>query len=259
MELEMFSANEDNWSDYFEKNGFVPFHDLFPVEAVEEVRQSFHSSVEAVSRKYGFGAAESDKDRKAYQVFSADPVIRRNLYALCQEFYSIQRLSVRGKLMNVLQVQGMQVPVLRNQALRIDFSEEPQFLQGIHQDVRGMRSSNCLNFWIPLQDANEKNGTLAVYPGSHKSGGIKPSKTNSSGYQIFTDEDVAAYEKVLLNLPAGSCIMFHPYLFHGSVAADASELRLTVTLRYDDIADMDWLQTEAPTFSDLDIQKVKAL
>ncbi|HNJ05307.1 MAG: hypothetical protein K1X70_17975 [Leptospirales bacterium] len=58
---------------------------------------------------------------------------------------------------------NLKYPILRNQAIRIDFAEEPQYLQGIHQDVRGMRSANCLNFWIALREVNESKGTLSVF------------------------------------------------------------------------------------------------
>lgn len=48
--------------------------------------------------------------------------------------------------------------------------------------------------------------------------------------------------------------MFHPYLYHGSHQTQEKTLRLTVTLRYDDIGDMEWLNEEECPFEKLNIQ-----
>lgn len=255
MNLKTFSVNDPGIKEFFEKEGFVVFNDLFPLKDIQNIQNDFFLMTESLIKKYSIEINETDRESRAFKVFSSKKLLRKNIYLLAQELRSITKLVGFDTLTKILKLQNLSVPVLRNQALRIDFAEEPQFLQGIHQDVRGMRSSNCVNFWIPLQNVNEDKGTLSVFPKSHLVGGIKPTSINESGYQIFTDKDVAQFEKVILELPQGNCIMFHPYLYHGSVAAKTKALRLTVTLRFDDVCDMDWLNSDSPSFSDLDIQE----
>lgn len=100
-------------------------------------------------------------EKRAFEVFSHNQQFRKNLYNLLQELRSINFVYSSKQFTTIFQKMNLKYPVLRNQAIRIDFLQEPQFLQGMypHQDVRGMRSSNCLNFWIPLQDVNDKIGT----------------------------------------------------------------------------------------------------
>jgi ectoine hydroxylase-related dioxygenase (phytanoyl-CoA dioxygenase family) len=250
-----YSIHESNLKSIFEENGYVLFNDLFTESQIKEIQLEFFDIVTFLSAKYGIDTDEKDLESIALHLFSKNPKFRKNLYGLFQELGSITALCGTSNLIYVFKKMGLKFPVFRNQAIRIDFAQEPQYLQGIHQDVRGMRSSNCLNFWIPLQKVNEDFGTLAVYPRSHLEGGIMPTLVNESGYQTFSEEEVAKYQKVNLDVDRGCTLMFHPYLFHGSVQAKTNRLRLTITLRFDDLSEMDWLDKDIPDFYQLDIQK----
>lgn len=252
-----FSVNDPSFKSFFVNEGYVIFNDLFPILDIKNIREDFFTISELLIQKYKIPIEEKDIEARAYKIFSHNKIFRNNIYSLIQELRSINKLCGSEGLIKVFEIQNLKSPALRNQALRIDFAQEPQFLQGIHQDVRGMRSINCLNFWVPLQAVNEENGTLSIFPKSHKVGGILPTGINESGYQIFTEKDVEKFEKIILDLPQGYSIMFHPYLFHCSIAAKTKALRLTVTLRFDDICSMDWLYKDKPEFSELDIQDKK--
>jgi hypothetical protein len=252
-----YSVNNPSSREFFEEEGYVIFDDLFLLSDIQRIQEEFFYLSECLIDKYELNLEEGDREYRAFQLFNHNKTLRNNIYTLNQQLRSITILSASEGLSQAFRTQNLKVPVLRNQALRIDFAQESQFLQGIHQDVRGMRSANCLNFWIPLQSVNEYKGTLCIFPKSHKIGGILPTGVNESGYQIFTDKDVAEFEKLVLDLPQGSAVMFHPYLFHGSVAAKTKSLRLTVTLRFDDVSAMNWLYSEKSEFSELDIQDKK--
>jgi ectoine hydroxylase-related dioxygenase (phytanoyl-CoA dioxygenase family) len=252
--IKYHSVEDMDIKNFFNVNGYVLFSDLFSEQDIVNIRTEFFDLVSFLKKKYSIKVSEINNESNAFEIFSFDPKLRKNLYELTQELRSITSLCGSQKLTSVFQKMGLEFPVLRNQAIRIDFAQEPQFLQGIHQDVRGMRSGNCLNFWIPLQTVNENNGTLSVFPKSHTLGGVVPKTTNESGYQIFKEEEISQFEKILLEIQPGHALMFHPYLFHGSVHAKENRLRLTITLRFDDISNMDWLLKEVPDFYQLDIQ-----
>ncbi|EMN01223.1 phytanoyl-CoA dioxygenase PhyH [Leptospira noguchii str. 1993005606] len=255
--LKFFSVNDLGINEFFQIEGYTLFKDLLSNEEIDFIRQEFFQIIDILIDKYHIPVNGGSSEKRAFEVFSHNQQFRKNLYNLLQELRSINFLCSSKQFTTIFQKINLKYPVLRNQAIRIDFLQEPQFLQGIHQDVRGMRSSNCLNFWIPLQDVNDKIGTLAVYSKSHRNGGIKPKETNEFGYQVFTDQEVAEYDRILLDMPKGSVLMFHPYLFHASFPSKESLLRLTITLRFDDIADMEWLYNETPDFYNLDIQNRK--
>lgn len=245
---------KDEFVDSYRKNGFVLFNDLIRPEQATSIRSEFLAIAEDLSKRYKIEHTSEDPVRRAYEVFAVGGVFRRHIYGYSQQLRSITSLVGSDGFTQVFKKMGLRFPVLRNQALRIDFPDEPQFLQGIHQDVRGMRSSNCLNFWICLQDVDEHKGTLSVWPGSHMDGPVVPKHFSSEGYQIFTEEEVSHYQKDYLRTTPGHVLMFHPYLYHGSHQTQEKTLRLTVTLRYDDIGDMEWLREQDCPFEKLNIQ-----
>ena len=49
--------------------------------------------------------------------------------------------------------------------------EEVYYKSPLHQDWPSMESSlNSLVVWVPLVDVNKENGSIIIYPGSHKQG-----------------------------------------------------------------------------------------
>ena len=75
-----------------------------------------------------------------------------------------------------------------------------------------------LSVWIPLDDANEDNGTLTVVRGSHKKNWTKQTKALPNGeflYQV-ADQDVNKDDVVICNVLRGSAIVFSDLLLHGS-------------------------------------------
>ena len=94
-----------------------------------------------------------------------------------------------------------------------------------HQDNSYVKNEKGLyvttNFF--LQEANEENGTLYVYPGSHKHGifdaedrpSYRESKGNNPGRTI-SDEILNRFEKVHINFKKGSMLVLHGNCIHGS-------------------------------------------
>ena len=107
-----------------------------------------------------------------------------------------------------------------------------------HIDYPSHRGSkNALTFWFPLQDTDKKNGTLKIYPRSHKiktySGSLKKDliiRKNLSGTK---------YEKnmININLKAGQAIMFSHFMIHESGDNTSNTIRFTVEFRLNDLAD----------------------
>ncbi|HNN61101.1 MAG TPA: hypothetical protein PKK45_19950, partial [Leptospiraceae bacterium] len=126
---------KDEFVDSYRKNGFVLFNDLIRPEQATSIRSEFLAIAEDLSKRYKIEHTSEDPVRRAYEVFAVGGVFRRHIYGYSQQLRSITSLVGSDGFTQVFKKMGLRFPVLRNQALRIDFPDEPQFLQGIHQDV----------------------------------------------------------------------------------------------------------------------------
>jgi len=83
---------------------------------------------------------------------------------------------------------------------------------------------DMVTFWVPLVSVHRVNGTIAVFPGSHREGPIKHDRTG-----------------IVCGLPAGrprwitaepgDVVVFHKHLVHGSTANDSLSLRWSIDFR----------------------------
>ena len=247
------SHKSDELKTCFERCGFVVVQDLLSKQDVLDVRNQF---LDFLKRQAGFyGVSPADNETAfVQQMFSKTPTLRKHLYEFSQRLSALCCLGTNVRILEACEKLGLQIPISRNVAIRIDLPEEGQYLQPLHQDVRGIKSANAVNFWVPLQDVDERSGGLTVLLGSHVNGPIMPVGVNESGYQIFSEEQIAPYEKHVLSMSTGEALIFSPYLVHGSTAVETGDLRLTVTIRYDDGAAMDWLEQEEYELAKYDVQ-----
>lgn len=100
-------------------------------------------------------------------------------------------------------------------------------LFNFHQDwsIISENSFAVLHCWIPLQDVDKYNGTLAVLPGSHvvfnnyRSGTCPIRFTPIDSYNEFTRH---------ISAKVGDIVFYHPALFHGSGVNYSPDQRLAV-------------------------------
>jgi len=111
-----------------------------------------------------------------------------------------------------------------------------------HQDERYLptRDRSLTGTWIPLDDTTAANGTLQVWPGSHRRGVVFPVMEHGR-LDGFYDAQSMAYlhgyndnDAVSLELSAGSCLFFSGYLLHRSTPnrADSGSFRRVLSCHY---------------------------
>jgi ectoine hydroxylase-related dioxygenase (phytanoyl-CoA dioxygenase family) len=84
---------------------------------------------------------------------------------------------------------------------------------------------SALRFWVPLQDVNEINSTIGLFPGSHrKIKLIRGTPRYSFPYQDYAHElyDLAIYPE----MNAGDALFFFNELLHCSKANQSNSVRL---------------------------------
>lgn len=232
--------------------GFAAMSDLVEPELALRARRQFFDFLRAQAAFLGL-RAEGPEARWGWTVFN-DARVRGKLYDLSQGLAACHRLAFDARIMRLCEALGVRVPILRNVTLRIDFPGDDRILQPAHQDVRGIRSRNCLNFWVPLQPVGEGTGGMRLYEGSHKAGPLMPDQLNASGYQVIDASHLSPYPPVVATLELGGGLVFDPCLVHESSPNTGDDVRLTWVFRFDDGAAIDWLLKGSFELAKFDIQ-----
>lgn len=238
------------------RRGFAALTGLVAPAQAASARKQFFDFLRAQAAFCGLPSGPDDGPW-AWILFN-DPRVRGKLYEFSQGLAECHRIAFDERVLSLCRGLGLKVPVLRNTTLRIDFPGDDRVLQPAHQDIRGIRSRNCLNFWAPLQEVDARTGGLTVYEASHLSGPMMPDVLNASGYQVIAPERLAKFSALTVTMKPGEALVFDPYLVHASTPNAGSAPRLTWVFRFDDGASIDWLVKGSFELSAFDIQARKA-
>jgi len=144
-------------------------------------------------------------------------------------------LTIREKLTHSTFADQMKMACpVTNWSIKADVPGEEKFLLPMHQDYK-TPCHLAYRVWAPLRAANRANGTIAYVPGSHKAGYVEHDTSNPERPVIPT-EAYNAKEVKVLELKAGDGFLFHPLLFHASVAANEDSVKHVVMVNFWDLA-----------------------
>jgi 2-oxoglutarate-dependent dioxygenase len=88
----------------------------------------------------------------------------------------------------------------------------------------------ALNFWIALNNMTPENGTLAICPGSHKSGTLDAQQSpDNDEHQTITYK---IEEYLPIRIRAGDCVVFDRLMVHGSGKNQTDQDRVAFALQY---------------------------
>ena len=100
-----------------------------------------------------------------------------------------------------------------------------------HQDAKyiGLEPHNWVTAWVAVTDANEENGCMRMWAGSHKNKLKKHSQNFDEGNLLTrgqTVENVPIEKTVPVNLKAGQMSLHHPTIVHGSGLNRSNDRRI---------------------------------
>ncbi|HLJ55231.1 MAG TPA: phytanoyl-CoA dioxygenase family protein [Chthonomonadaceae bacterium] len=111
-----------------------------------------------------------------------------------------------------------------------------------HQDTAylaaGAEATLQPTAWIPLVEANGRNGTLQVVRGGHRSGRVARHRLENgrghkdSWYLFIRDDELPQGEIVTCEMPAGSILLFNQLLPHRSTENLSDGVRWSIDLRW---------------------------
>lgn len=119
------------------------------------------------------------------------------------------------------------------------FSKEPGDVKSVfwHQDAQfwALTPSKVVTVWLAIDDVDEENGAMNVFPGTHRMGVIP--------FEWVTDEEQGVLnqhihdpwqyaEPVSINLKSGQISLHTDMIIHGSMPNPSKRRRCGLTLRY---------------------------
>jgi len=170
---------------------------------------------------------------------------------------ALSRLSGSKRIMSLSAAFGLESPALMGCCnMRLDRPSDERHLFAWHQDTLYLLGSqNAVTFWIPLDDVNERNGTIQVARGSHKAGLRRFKRVSDKAifqYVPFLQRDLALDEEVdepvdTIVAQRGDLVIFKQMLLHRSLSNASQKIRWTAQIRVTDIADPDYAAQHFPT------------
>lgn len=141
---------------------------------------------------------------------------------------------------------GLEIPVAGTApTVRIDRPRDEVHRTPAHQDWWfSLLSSNCVTVWFPIRPLDREMGLLEVVPGSHRRGAIAFRTNVDSNNNPFCPQEEwpdAAFHPVETGEDAA--LIFSQYLLHRSGFNRSPRTRLSVQLRYNDLASMERAET----------------
>ena len=165
---------------------------------------------------------------------------RTQMFSLLKNLHVVQRTSFelveRLRSGGLWTQMGMRVP-LAWPTLRVDPPGEDSYLLPMHQDYGSTRCQTALRGWVPLTPASEDRGTMRVVVGSHALGPLAHDMSNPARPFVPPDR-VADLPIETLACEAGTLVLFHPCLVHGSVAGRGQFMKIVLLLQLQDLATM---------------------
>jgi hypothetical protein len=219
-----------------ERQGFSLIPALIPSALLQQFEREIEQLARACAQRCG---VEHDGDVGIIESFRNGGPYRTILYQLIQGLPALRRIGAyldSHALMSQLLAHHEFTLPAASQSMRVDIPDEADFLLPNHQDYASMRSHRALRIWIPLRDANETAGTMAVFPGSHELG-VLPHDAGDARYPAIAEEAFNADPHVV-TAKAGDGVVFNLLLAHTSVANHSERIKFTLTFTIQDLAQL---------------------
>ena len=240
--------------DQYKKDGYILLKNVLDKPTVEviyrEARELF-----AIQIKRVLGQTVDVDDRDAfesamYAFFEKDFEAFVSTGKTVQHTISLHRLGVSDEIINSIKALGVAQPMI---AVRPSMQFNSRFLSkdgnthwrlGAHQDWRnGQGSLDSVVVWFPMVPANAELGALQVMPGSHINGLMH---ANTTGYAGVITDEIDDSQFVQTEYEVGDLLFFSAFLIHRSGNNTTRNIRWSVQLRYNNLAEPTYIERGFP-------------
>lgn len=227
-----------------EKQGYIVLKNFFDKEYIINLRKKAESIFQIQFDRFGYN---EDFQSNMIRLFNEHESIFINCGKIIQTgLIELYKLPVEEKLLNKVKELGLQFPNLCTRPV-LFFNhpqlakEEVYYKTPPHQDWSSMESSmNSLVVWVPLVDVNKENGSIIIWPGTHKLGPL-PFDVTGGFAQVNTEG-----EGIQPELEIGDIAIFSTLLIHSSGDILNNTIRWSCHYRYTDMLEQDYIKRDFP-------------
>lgn len=239
--------NTKNICKNFKKNGFVVLRDFISKPQLKKIFFQLNQLIDIplgsinTSPKKGLTL-----DEKYLLLKKENPKLKSNFYDTITYLDSINSISNSKKVTNIAKTILKEKTVfVGSSQIRVDHHKDPYYLPQ-HQEL-GQMSTKLVLFYMPLVNLNKKTGGLYIRPKTHELGFVpfkgydKEAKAAGHGRQkiiekLFNKPELKKYKSRYIKLNAGDAVIFHNYLFHGTLPnLDKKKCRWVYLTRFNSI------------------------
>ena len=227
-----------------EEQGYVVLKNFFEKDYINNLRKKAENIFEIQFKRFGYN---EDFQLNMIRLFNEHESVFINCGKIIQSgLIELYKLPVEDKLISKVKELGIKFPNLCTRPV-LFFNhpklakEEVYYKTPPHQDWLSMESSmNSLVVWVPLVDVGKENGTILIWPGTHKLG---PLPFDSVGG--FAKVEVEG-EFIQPELEVGDIAIFSTLLIHGSGDILNDTIRWSCHYRYTDMLEQDYIERDFP-------------
>jgi ectoine hydroxylase-related dioxygenase (phytanoyl-CoA dioxygenase family) len=220
--------NIKNICKNFKKNGFVVIPKFLSKAEIKIIFSQLNELIDVPIKSIKPSLKKKlTLDKKYLFLHKNNPRLKSHFYETITFIDSINKISISKKITNIVKkILNEKTIFVGSSQIRIDHTNDPYYLPQ-HQEL-GQMSTKLVLFYMPLVDLNKKTGGLFIRPKTHELGFVpykgydKEAKAAGHGRQkiidkLFTKPNLSKYKSRYIKLNAGDAVIFHNYLFHGTL------------------------------------------
>jgi phytanoyl-CoA hydroxylase len=226
------------------EKGYLILKNFFDKNYIKNLRKSAERIFQIQFDRFGYDGEFKDNMIK---LFNEHESIFINCGKIIQSgLIELYKLPVEEKLISTIKNLGIELPNLCTRPV-LFFNhpklakEEVYYKTPPHQDWSSMLSSmDSLVVWVPLVDVNKENGSILIWPETHKLG-PQPYNTIGGFASVKTEG-----EPIQLEMETGDIAIFSTLLIHSSGDILNDTIRWSCHYRFTNMLETDFIERGFP-------------
>lgn len=224
--------------------GFIIIKNFFPKEYIINLRKKAENIFQIQFDRFNYNGSFKEN---MIQLFNENQEVFINCGKIIQSgLIELYQLPLEKNIIDLIKNLGISFPNLCTRPV-LFFNhpklakEEYYYKTPPHQDWPSMESSSdSLVLWVPLVDVNDQNGSILIWPETHKKG-LLPYQSIGGFANVEADNNY-----IQPSLEIGDIAIFSTFLVHSSGDIMNDTIRWSCHFRYTNMLDQDFINRGFP-------------